>query len=566
MTAHGGPLETSDAELVAGVLGADRDAFAAVYDRYGPRLYDFAFSMLRQREDASDAVADAFIIFAERLEQLREPDRLRPWLYAIVRTECLRRLKGRKRVAYGDEEQWAAMADDAPTPEESATADDQQEELRRLVWDAAAGLADRDRALLDLHLRQGLEGAELGHAMGVSASNAYVMLSRLRDQVERSLGALLVARLGRADCVELDGLLGGWDGRLNPLIRKRVARHVDGCTLCSVRRSNLVSPTALLASVPVFAVPVALRDRVLADFRLVSSGTTGGPGGTGMAGGRRTPGGRSGAEQRRGLRRRLAAVLLALLAGLGALVLWLDPGPQQAELLAGTPDTLPGTVLTPAAPTPRRAPSAPVPSTPTSSVVLPTTPPTTAAAPGQLTVSRRSVDLGARGTRESVLLGNSGELPIDYALDPQAGWLAAGPAQGRLEGGATVEVTVTADRTGLAEGEHAADLRIGWDRGTRTVQVFLVEEHPPVVGRPVIPRGAGCSFPVTASVTDESGLDEVTLHWSGPASGSVSMQDGAATVRITLGGDYTFTVVARDSRGNTATGPSVTQQINPCPQ
>ena len=120
MTAQPGQTGPTDAELVSRVLAADREAFAVVYDRYGDRLHDFAYSMLRHREDAADAVADSFVLFAERLPQLREPDRLRPWLYAIVRSECLRRLKQRKRVSYADDEQLAEMADDAMTPDEAA--------------------------------------------------------------------------------------------------------------------------------------------------------------------------------------------------------------------------------------------------------------------------------------------------------------------------------------------------------------------------------------------------------------------------------------------------------------
>ena len=134
MTAPPGPPGPTDAELVARVLAADREAFAVVYDRYGPRLFDFAYSMLRHREDAADAVADSFVLFAERLTQLRDPDRLRPWLYAIVRSECLRRLKARKRVAFGDEEQLVEMADDAMTPEESA-------EIRRVAEEKIRVLA-----------------------------------------------------------------------------------------------------------------------------------------------------------------------------------------------------------------------------------------------------------------------------------------------------------------------------------------------------------------------------------------------------------------------------------------
>ncbi len=261
-----GEAGPSDAQLVSGVLAGDREAFGAVYDRYGDRLYDFAHSMLRQREDAEDAVADSFVLVADRLGQLRDPDRLRPWLYAIVRSECLRRLKARKRVAYGGEDQLVDMADTSITPDSEA----EQSALRDLVWDASAGLADRDRAMLDLHLRHGLEGAELGEAMGVTASNAYVMLNRLRTQVERSLGALLIARLGRDDCDDLDGILVDWDGRFSPLVRKRVARHVDDCEVCSDRRRRMVSPLALLAGVPLVAAPLSLRDRVVNDTQLVA--------------------------------------------------------------------------------------------------------------------------------------------------------------------------------------------------------------------------------------------------------------------------------------------------------
>ncbi|MDE0778830.1 MAG: hypothetical protein OSB43_21320, partial [Nocardioides sp.] len=60
--------EVPDAVLVAAVLAGDREAFAAVYDRYADRLHDFAHSLLRHREEAADSVADAFVIMAERLE------------------------------------------------------------------------------------------------------------------------------------------------------------------------------------------------------------------------------------------------------------------------------------------------------------------------------------------------------------------------------------------------------------------------------------------------------------------------------------------------------------------
>lgn len=259
--------EHTDAQLVAGVLAGDRDAFAAVYDRYADRLHDFCHSVLRDRDEAADAVQDTFVLVAQRLVQLNDPDRLRPWLYAVARSVALRRVRARRRVVLDEVED---MADSDPGPHRAA----EQEALRDLVWSAAAGLSERDRALLDLHVRQGLDGAELGEAMGVSASHAYVLLTRLRDQVERSLGALLIARLGREDCDELDTVLAGWDGKFSPLMRKRVARHVDSCAVCGDRRKIMVSPFALLAAIPLLPAPLFLRDRVLDQVQLVAHSST----------------------------------------------------------------------------------------------------------------------------------------------------------------------------------------------------------------------------------------------------------------------------------------------------
>lgn len=266
-----------DAALVLSARTGDRAALAAIYDRYGDRLHDFCWSILRDRHEAADAFHDAFCIAAQRLDQLRDPSRLRPWLFAIARHEALRRAKARGRQQ--PTEDVGEMSGASPADDAELDRSVRQEEAVRLVWDAAAGLSERDRVLLDLNVRQGLEGQELAEAVGVEPSHAYVLLSRLRDQVERSLGALLVARHGRDDCSELARVLKGWDGRYSPLVRKRVARHVDGCDVCGDRRRVMASPLALLGAMPLLPAPASVRDWVLGDLDLIAFG----PGEPGVA-------------------------------------------------------------------------------------------------------------------------------------------------------------------------------------------------------------------------------------------------------------------------------------------
>ena len=222
----------TDAQLVTAYTAGDRGALAGIYDRFSAGLYDTAAAMLRDRHEAADAMQDVFLIAAERMGQLREPERLKPWLYAILRNEVYRRTKKRGRAlptdfsAMGAPEVAAPMAPDAEGEALSAA------ELGELVRSAACGLDDRDQLVLELSVRQGLQGSDLAAALGVSAEQSYTLVHRMRDRVERSLGALVVARAGRKECPDLADVLRGWDGQFTVLVRKRVARHIEHCEIC----------------------------------------------------------------------------------------------------------------------------------------------------------------------------------------------------------------------------------------------------------------------------------------------------------------------------------------------
>ncbi len=253
---------STDTEIVAAHLAGDRAALAVMYDRYGAGLYDTAAAMLRSRHDAADTVQDVFVIAAERLSQLRDPSRLKPWLYAVLRNEVYRRTGKRSRTVATDfSEPIAEMSLPAQPADDASNAE--YRELTELVRNAAAGLDERDQMVLEYTIRQGLEGDDLAAALGVTAQQSYNLVHRMRQRTERSLGALCVARGGREDCPELNEILAGWDGNFSVLVRKRVARHIDDCDTCEKSRRKFV-PLALFGAAPAFAAPPALRDRVLA--------------------------------------------------------------------------------------------------------------------------------------------------------------------------------------------------------------------------------------------------------------------------------------------------------------
>ena len=80
-----------DSAVVAAVVAGDADGFVAAYDQYAASLYGYCLGALPGPE-AAEAVLDTFLIATAKLDGLRDPDRLGPWLHAVARNECLRRL------------------------------------------------------------------------------------------------------------------------------------------------------------------------------------------------------------------------------------------------------------------------------------------------------------------------------------------------------------------------------------------------------------------------------------------------------------------------------------------
>jgi RNA polymerase sigma factor (sigma-70 family) len=246
-----------DREIVAAIVAGDPAGLEAAYDRYAPSLYSYCQSLLTEPADAADAVQDTFIIAAAKLSALRDPDRLRPWLYAVARNECRRRLRSAGSAAPLDE------ADGVTDDTADLGAGLEQAELREVVWSALAGLTPSEREIIELNLGHELVGADLADALGVPRNQAHAMASRARAHFEAALGVLLVARSGREACAELAGILDGWDGRLTVLLRKRVGRHIRHCSVCGERQRHELSPIALFSVLPVAALPGALRHQVL---------------------------------------------------------------------------------------------------------------------------------------------------------------------------------------------------------------------------------------------------------------------------------------------------------------
>lgn len=263
-------MPTTDGELVVRARSGDRDAFADLYRRHFDGVYDFVVRMTRNRAEAADLTQDTFVLAIERLHQLRKPDSFRNWVLSIARRQTLNRLERSGR---------AVPTDPLGSPEDPglgplATAidpdplsDPQQAaetaELAQLVWEASASLDAKTRALLELHVRQGLESAEIAEALGVSKGSAYTMISRLRDRVGAAIGTYLLIRRGSRRCAELTGIVAAVPvPPVTEQLRRKVDRHVRSCDVCDETRRALAAPLEIMSAFAAVAPPAGLVDQI----------------------------------------------------------------------------------------------------------------------------------------------------------------------------------------------------------------------------------------------------------------------------------------------------------------
>ncbi|MEV6985529.1 hypothetical protein AB0M95_30305 [Sphaerisporangium sp. NPDC051017] len=238
---------TDDQRLAEALRRAESRAVDGLYDSYADRLNDYASSLLDDPDAAASAVHDAFVTAHGRAGALREPVRLRAWLYALTRYQCTAR-QGRTP-PHG-------------TALDGLAGDEDDPELAAIVRESLGELGQKEREVLFLAVRHGLSTSEVCAVTGLTSRQIAAKLARATDHLENAAAAVILARTGRAHCPDLSAMLDSIDGPLPQPLRRRLVRHITGCKECTEGRHRRVSAERLLDTIPVAFPPLSLRRRV----------------------------------------------------------------------------------------------------------------------------------------------------------------------------------------------------------------------------------------------------------------------------------------------------------------
>lgn len=171
------PDDDSDRVLLARFTASrDEQAFAELVRRHGPMVLGVCHRVLRHVADADDAFQAAFLILVRRAADVRDPDRLGPWLFGVA-WRTANKLRATRRSA-------CPLPDDVPNRQTAAS--DWPAELDAAI----AGLSDKYRHPVVLCHLQGLTLAEAARKLGCPAATVATRLFRARTTLRRRLTAL----------------------------------------------------------------------------------------------------------------------------------------------------------------------------------------------------------------------------------------------------------------------------------------------------------------------------------------------------------------------------------------
>jgi RNA polymerase sigma-70 factor (ECF subfamily) len=172
---------SSDGVIVARVLRGDVEVFRVLVNRYRDRYARYAFHMLGNREDAEEALQDAFTRAYRSLARCEDPERFGAWLFRILLNRCrtLGARRGRRaRTFVVDEVAMLEAAEDHPA-ERNAWREEIDRGLQKLR-------ADQREAFL-LKYVEDLGYDEMSQLTGVGVSALKMRVMRACDRLRELL-------------------------------------------------------------------------------------------------------------------------------------------------------------------------------------------------------------------------------------------------------------------------------------------------------------------------------------------------------------------------------------------
>lgn len=182
--------QNDDTTLVMTSLGGDRDAFCMIVSKYQNLLCSLAYASIGDLKQSEDLAQEVFVEAWQKLDSLRDPEKLRPWLCGILRykiSHYFRKQKSQPLISEQEIDE-QPIEGNANTDLEQAAIKNQQESL---LWNTLSDIDITYREPLVLFYRQQQSVEYVANELDLSVGTAKQRLSRGRAMLKQAMRGLV---------------------------------------------------------------------------------------------------------------------------------------------------------------------------------------------------------------------------------------------------------------------------------------------------------------------------------------------------------------------------------------
>lgn len=149
-----------------------------LYNQYSRAMYNLAYRMMNNREDAEDILQETFTECFRNIASFRFESTFGAWLKSILLNRCINQIRKKKADLVYYETLPVVAADE----EETETAYDTNK-----IFKGIEQLPDGYRIVLTLYLLEGYDHTEISQIMGISESTSKSQYSRAKEKLRNIL-------------------------------------------------------------------------------------------------------------------------------------------------------------------------------------------------------------------------------------------------------------------------------------------------------------------------------------------------------------------------------------------
>ncbi|MBK8502288.1 MAG: RNA polymerase sigma factor [Saprospiraceae bacterium] len=157
--------ETSTSiDLVQRLRKGEAGAYQKIVDQWQNRVFNFALRYSNDQHFASEVVQKTFIQVFEKIDQLKDPSKLKSWLYKIASNNCCSegRLKAKSNYTQLEEQNLHTLDLDTPAKRY------EKAELKTVVEEVLQQIPDEQRQVIIMKEYEGLKFREIAEILGES--------------------------------------------------------------------------------------------------------------------------------------------------------------------------------------------------------------------------------------------------------------------------------------------------------------------------------------------------------------------------------------------------------------